>query len=266
MGEEVRDVIMSHIRRDVMNSTLEKGMRFDGRKFTDVRPIDVQMGVIKTAEGSALAKVGQTMVLAANKFDVVKPFADRPTEGVMVTNAELLPLASPTFEPGPPDERSIELARVVDRAIRSAEIVDINSFFVETDKVLGLYTDLYVLNHDGNFTDAACIAATAAMMNTKLPKIEGGKIVRGEYSGPLNPARLPLTTSFVKIGPNWLVDPCREEEQVLETNITIGTTGEHVCCMQKGKGAVSKDELIELMDIAFKTGNDIRGILKNMQK
>jgi exosome complex component RRP42 len=265
MGDEVRDVIMSHIRRDVMGSTLEKGMRFDGRKFWDFRPIEVQMGAIKTAEGSAIAKVGQTTVLAANKFDVVKPFADRPTEGVMITNSELLPLASPTFEPGPPDERSIELARVVDRAIRSAEIIDLNSFFVETDKVLGLYTDLYVLNHDGNFTDAATIAATAAMIDTKLPKIEGGKIVRGEYTGPLNPARIPVTTSFVKIGPNWLLDPCREEEQVLETNVTIGTTEEHVCCMQKGKGSLSRDELVELMEIAFKSGNDIRRILKDAQ-
>jgi exosome complex component RRP42 len=263
MGDEVRDVIMSHIRRDVMGSTLEKGIRFDGRKFQEFRPIEIQMGAIKTAEGSAIARVGQTTVLAANKFDVVKPFADRPTEGVMVTNAELLPLASPTFEPGPPNERSVELARVVDRALRSAEIVDLNSFFIQDEKVLGLYTDLYILNHDGNLTDAATIAATAAMINTRLPKIEEGKIVRGEYTGPLNPARLPVTTSFVKIGPNWLVDACREEEQVLETNVTIGTTEEHVCAMQKGRGALSKDELIELMEIAFKSGNDIRNILKN---
>lgn len=266
MGEEVRDVIMSHIRRDVMGSTLEKGLRFDGRKFEEFRPIEVQTGVIKTAEGSALAKIGQTMVLVANKFDIVKPFSDRPTEGVFVTNSELLPTASPTFEPGPPNEHSIELARVVDRALRSAECIDLNSFFVETDKVLGLYADIYVLNHQGNFTDAATLAATAALMDTKLPRIEEGKIVRGEYKGPLNPTRLPLTTTMVKVGNTWLVDPSREEERVHETSLTIGTTEEHVCAMQKGKGAISKDELVYAMDVAFKSGNDLRNILKNMQQ
>jgi exosome complex component RRP42 len=262
MGEEVKDIIMSHIRRDIMNGTLAKGTRFDGRKFDEYRPIEVQSGVIKTAEGSAMGRIGETLVLAAVKFDIVKPFADRPREGVMVTNAEHLPLASPGFEPGPPDESSIEMARVVDRALRSAECVDLNSFFVEEEKVLGLYVDLYVMNHAGNYTDAATLAATAALLNTKMPKLEAGKIIRGEYTGMLNPTKLPLTTTMVKVGDNWLVDPSRDEERVLETVLSIGTTEEHVCAMQKGKGALGKDELLSAIDIAFKRGDDIRRILK----
>ncbi|MFH1520554.1 MAG: exosome complex protein Rrp42 [Candidatus Micrarchaeota archaeon] len=262
MGDEVKDVIMAQVRRDVLNNTLSKGIRFDGRKFDEYRPIEVQKGVIKTAEGSAIAKIGQTVVLVANKFDIVKPFSDRPTQGVMVTNAELLPAASPSFESGPPDKYSIEVARVVDRALRSAECVDLESFFVETDKVLGLYLDIYVLNHAGNYTDAATLAATAALLDTQVPKVENGKIIRGEYAKPLNPTKLPITTTMIKVGNNWLVDPTRDEERVLETVLTIGTTEEHVCAMQKGRGSLSKDELVEAMEIAFKRGKDIRQILR----
>lgn len=246
-----------------MNSTLEKGIRFDGRQFDEYRPIEIQKGVITTAEGSAMAKIGETLVLVASKFDVVKPFADRPTEGVMIMNSELLPTASPSFEPGPPDENSIEMARVVDRTIRSAECVDLNSFYVAEEKVLGLYLDIYVMNHSGNYTDAATLAATAALMDTKLPKIENAKIIRGEYTGMLNPGNLPLTTTMIKVGSKWLVDPSRDEERVLETQLTIGTTGEHVCAMQKGKGSLSRDELSAAMEIAFKRGHDIRRILKS---
>jgi len=263
MGDEVKDVIMAQIRRDVLNNTLSKGIRFDSRKFDEYRPIEVQKGVIKTAEGSAIAKIGQTTVLVAAKFDVVKPFSDRPTQGVMVSNAELLPTASPNFESGPPDEYSIEVARVVDRALRSAECIDLDSFFVETDKVLGLYLDIYVMNHAGNYTDAATLAATAALLNTQVPKVEGGKIIRGEYARPLAPSKLPVTTTMVKIGDNWLVDPTRDEERVLETILTIGTTEEHVCAMQKGKGAITKNELVDAMEIAFKRGDDIRKILRS---
>jgi exosome complex component RRP42 len=262
MGDEVKDVIMAQIRRDVLNNTLEKGIRFDGRKFDEYRPVSVQKGAITTAEGSAVAKIGQTTVLAAVKFDIVKPFQDRPTQGVMVSNAELLPTASPNFESGPPDEYSIEVARVVDRALRSAECIDLDSFYIDTDKVLGLYIDLYVMNHAGNYTDAATIAATAALLDTKIPKVENGKIIRGEYAKQLAPSKLPVTTTMIKVGASWLVDPTRDEERVMETVLTIGTTEGHVCAMQKGKGAIVKDELVDAMEIAFKRGDDIRKILR----
>ena len=265
MGDEVKDIIMSHVRRDIMGNTLEKGERFDGRKFDEYRPISIQRSVIKTAEGSAIARIGDTQVLVATKFDVLKPFPDRPTEGVMMTNSELLPAASPMFEPGPPNENTIEVARVVDRAIRSAECVDVKKFFIEEDKVLALFLDIYVMNHSGNYTDAATIAATAALLGTKVPKVENAKIIRGEYSGDLNITKLPTTTTMLKVGEHWLVDPSRDEERVKETQITIGTTEEHVCAMQKGKGALTKDELISAMDIAFKRGNDIRKILKGAE-
>ena len=263
VGEELKDIIMSHLRRDVLNNTLAKGTRFDGRVFDEYRKIEIQSGVLTTAEGSALAMIGDTRVLSAVKFDVVKPFSDRPTEGVMVTNGELLPTASPTFEPGPPNQYSIELARVVDRSIRSAECVDLNSFYIEPEKVLGLYIDLYVLNHSGNFTDTATLAATSALLNAKMPKVEGGKIIRGEYTGKLKVSAVPLSTTMVKVGNHWLVDPSREEERVVETHLTISTTEEHVCTIQKGKGSLSRDELLSNIDIAFKRGDDIRKMLKH---
>ncbi len=261
--EEMKDIITAHIKRDVLLSTLNSGKRYDGRDLEEMRKIEIQRDVINTAEGSALVRVGDTQVLVATKFDIVKPFSDRPKEGVMVTNGELLPIASPTFEPGPPDEYSIEMARVVDRAIRSAECIDLKSFYVQEEKVLGLYLDIYVLNHAGNYTDTATIAATAALMNTKIPKIEDGAIIRGEYNGLLQLTSLPTTTTLTKIGDYWLVDPTRDEELVGETFITIGTTEEHVCTVQKGKGWLYKEELMNNIDIAFKRGNDIRSMLSS---
>ncbi len=258
---EVKDTIMSHVRRDVMRKTLETGKRYDGRGFEESRPIEIQRSVIKTAEGSAVAKIGDTAALVAVKFDVVKPFPDRPTQGVMMMNAELLPTASPIFETGPPGEVSIELARVVDRGLRSAEIVDFDSFFLEEDKVLGMFLDIYALNHAGNLTDAAALAASAALLDTKLPKIEEGKIIRNESTGPLNPKALPVATTMVKIDDYWMVDPTRDEERVEETSITISTTENHVCSMQKREGSLTQEELLSNVDIAFKTGNDIRKLL-----
>ena len=41
-----------------------------------------------------------------------------------MTNCEMLPMADPTFEPGPPSEDSIELARVVGGEFVESELVD----------------------------------------------------------------------------------------------------------------------------------------------
>ncbi len=262
MGEAQKDVIMSHIRRDVLENTLSKGTRFDGRTFDQIRELDIQIAPVKSAEGSALVRLGDTKVLGAVKFDIVKPFADRPREGVLTTNAELLPAASASFEPGPPNENCVELARVVDRAIRSAECVDLKGFFIEEEKVLGIYVDLYVLDHAGNYTDAATLAATAALLNTKMPKLEDGKLIRGEFIGPLKVAAEPVSTTMIKINDYWLMDPSRDEERAQETSITISTTKDHVCAIQKRMGSLSKQELMDNIEKAFKTGNEIRNILK----
>lgn len=256
-----KDLIVAEMGRDVLLSTLSKGKRFDGRAFDEFRQVEVQKHVIPNAEGSALVKLGKTQVLAAVKFDMITPYADRPNEGTMVTSAELLPLANASFEPGPPDENSIELARVVDRGIRSAETVDFKSLFVEDGKALGVYIDLYVLDHAGNYMDASGIAALAALLDARMPKVEGGKIIRTESTGPLKVHALPLTVTSVKIGESWLVDPNLEEEAAHETRITIATTDTHVCAVQKGKGSLSKKEFFDNVEIAFKRGRDIRKLL-----
>ena len=39
------------------------------------------------------------------------------------TDIELLPMAFPTFESGPPSEQAIEYSRVVDRGIRESKML-----------------------------------------------------------------------------------------------------------------------------------------------
>jgi exosome complex component RRP42 len=264
MGEEFKDIINREIRKSVLLTTLKKGKRFDERALDEYRKTEVKTGVIDTAEGSAIARIGSTQVLAAVKIGMATPFSDRPDEGVFMTGAELLPLASPSFEPGPPSVESIELARVVDRGIRSAEIIDVKKLFVEEGKVLAVYLDLYVLDHRGNLTDTAALAAIAAFKTLQMPKVEGGKIIYSEKVGRMEIPRLPLCTSMIKVGNQWLVDPLLEEESAAETKLTIATTEDHVCAVQKGEGKLSKQEFLDNVDVAFKRGNELRSLVKGL--
>ncbi len=103
---------------------MDTGKRIDGRTLTDYREFTIEQGVIEKAEGSARVFLGKTQILVGVKVETGEPFPDTPNEGVMTVNAELVPLASPTYETGPPDETSIELARIVDRGIRESKAID----------------------------------------------------------------------------------------------------------------------------------------------
>ena len=155
--------LITKVRLKQIEALLEKGKRLDERGLLDTREIKIEQGVIEKAEGSARVLLGKTEVLVGVKVETGEPFPDTPNDGVMTVNAELVPLASPHFEPGPPDENSIELARVVDRGIRESHAIDTEKLCIEPGKkVFVVFVDVYVLNHDGNLIDAAAIAAMAA--------------------------------------------------------------------------------------------------------
>ena len=262
MGEEAKTKILREVRKDFLQELLEKGNRFDERGMNDWRSIEVQKGVIPNAEGSALAEIGGTKVIAAVKFDIMTPFPDRPTEGVFMTGAEFVPFASPSFEPGPPNEDAIEFARVVDRGIRSAEVIDVSKFFIEEGKVLGLFLDLWVLDHTGNLMDTGALAACAALLDAKVPKIEEGKIIRDEYSGGLNMKYKPLTTTFIKVGRHFLMDPSVDEEHAKDMTFTIGSVEGKISSIQKsGNAGLSKENVLNLVDIAFEKSDELRKYL-----
>ena len=114
------DNVLSDIKKDYIVNLLKQGKREDGRGFDDYRQIELETGVASKADGSALVKLGTNQVMAGVKLKLGEPFSDVPASGVLMTNTELRPMASPTFEKGPPSEDSVEVSRVVDRGIRES--------------------------------------------------------------------------------------------------------------------------------------------------
>ncbi|HIH19258.1 TPA: exosome complex protein Rrp42 [Candidatus Micrarchaeota archaeon] len=253
---------INEIKRDVLSAVLAAGKRIDSRGMYDYRKIVVQPGILQNAEGSAMASIGKSQVMVGVKFDIAKPFLDRPKEGVLSTSADLLPLASHLFETGPPSEDAIELARVVDRGIRSSNTIDLESFYLEEEKVLALYVDIYVLDHDGNLIDCSSLAAMSALLSSRMPKIENGSIVRGEYSGKLPLKEHVVTCTFGKIGERMFLDPSLDEEKGMDCRLTLATTSTHLCAAQKGGwGTYSERDITELLDISTEKGKELRAML-----
>jgi len=252
--------------KEYLLSQLSKGNRVDGRGLEDYRPITIEFGVAGKADGSASVKLGNTYVLAGVKAEIGKPFSDTPDEGVLLVNSEFVPFASPEFDPGPPDENSIELARVVDRGLRHSNLVDFKDLcIVPGEKVWMLWTDIYVLDYVGDLIDAAGLAALAALMDVKLPVVEvkDGEVIKSDKLVPLKVCDYPVAVTVGKIKDYFIVDPSIEEEDLLDCRLTVvSTKDDDICALQKSfSGTFTRDEVLQAIELGVKKGKELRKLL-----
>lgn len=259
---------MSNSLKDYVYFLLEKDKREDGRKAIEFREILIENNPIKNANGSARVKVGNTEVIVGIKLDAGVPYPDSQESGVLISSAELTPIASAEFEPGPPKEQAIELARVTDRAIRESKVIDFDKLCITPkEKVWIVFMDVYLINDDGNLFDAAVIGAIAALHNTVFPKYDKkeGKVLHKELTKEKLPlSGTPIMCTFYKIKDKFLLDATTREESIADCRLSIGTLdGKTVCAMQKGgEGTVTSDEVLDLISKAFKKGEEIRKLIK----
>ncbi|MGD0495629.1 MAG: exosome complex protein Rrp42 [Candidatus Bathyarchaeia archaeon] len=255
--------ILTRVKQKQITEMIDKEKRMDGRDLTDYREMKIEQGIIERAEGSARVLLGKTEVVVGVKIEMGEPFPDTPNEGVLTVNAELTPIASPAFEAGPPDEDSIELARIVDRGIRESKAIDTDKLVIEAGKkVFVVFVDIYVLNHDGNLIDASALAAVAALLNTKMANYEVKegevKIKPGYEKLPIN--KRPITVTVAKIGNKLLVDPLLEEEQVMDARISMAIDDDgHICAIQKGgSGYFEPSQVLEAAKIIEQKVKEMR--------
>jgi exosome complex component RRP42 len=262
--------MMNPAQREHINEALKKGIRLDGRKKDEFRPIEISIGVTSTAEGSALVKCGDTQVIAGVKLDVAKPYPDSQEDGVMMFSSELLPLSNPNFESGPPKIESIEVARVIDRGIREGKAIDTKKLCVRpSELVWNVMVDVLPLNYDGNLIDVGGMAAIAALYNARMPKLEKDMVVPGSKTEEQVPMMsLPVPVTVIKIGDNLLIDPTDMEYENLDARLTVTVLEDGtLCAMQKGGDAsLTAKDLNEMIDLAIEKSYEIRAKIKEALK
>jgi len=244
---------------------IENRRRIDERKLDEFRKIEIKANIIKTAEGSASVKIGETEVIAGVKLNTGEPFADTPNEGVLIVNAEFTPLASPDFESGPPGEDAVELARIVDRGIRESKCIKMEDLCIEPEKkVWCVFIDIHIINHQGNLIDAAALASIVALLNAKIPKLDGEKIIRNEFERKLPVRYEPITVTVCKIEDKFLIDPILEEENMVEVKLTVAVRDDDkVCALQKqGTKELDIEDLEEMIKIAMEKSKEIRKMVE----
>jgi exosome complex component RRP42 len=242
---------------------LQEGKRFDGRKPEEFRKLTIEKNISIKAEGSVRVRLGKTEVIVGVKMAPGEPYPDSPASGNLMVTAEMLPLSSPRFESGPPKIEAIEWARVTDRGIRESGFVDFDKLCIkEGEKVWTVFVDIYSINDDGNLMDAATIGAIAAMKITKIPKydLEKDKVLYDEPTDKGLPLtdHVPVAVTVHKIGDSLIVDPTKEEEDMSETRVTIGSSKGIISSLQKSDSrALEIEEMKKIFEISTKVSEKI---------
>lgn len=254
---------MNQERKEHIRNALKKGTRLDGRKLDEVRDIQIQTGFLSTAEGSAKLKFGDAEVLAGVKMAIEKPYDDTPEDGVLMVNAELLPLSSPDFEAGPPSIESIETARVIDRGIRESKTLNTKNLCIaKGEKVWTVAIDVVPLNYDGNLIDMGGIAAVAALLNARFPKVkEDGTLDYHDHTDKkVELKNIPIPVTVCKIADLFIVDPTAEEEHAIDARLTITSIDDgKICALQKGGvGSLTVEDIKKMTELAIDTAKLIR--------
>ena len=111
-------------------------MRSDGRKATQLRPLQISPGYIKTAAGSVLIEVGDTKVICTAKLEErVPPFLRNSGRGWITAEYGMLPGSSQErigreSSRGKVGGRTHEIQRLIGRSLRT--VADLRSLGEKT--------------------------------------------------------------------------------------------------------------------------------------
>ena len=253
--------LVPQLLRNHLAELAQQNQRIDSRGQWESRDINLQTNVLPNAEGSAIVTMGNTIVYAGVKFQIMTPYPDRPNQGGLMCMAEVRPVAGRNWEAGPPSPESIELSRVVDRGIRESGCIDVDNLcIIPGEKAWQVILDLFALSDDGNLFDAYALAGIAALRTAVIPEV---KFEVSDTDRPLPVSKTPIMCSYHKVGGRFVYDAEGKEELGGDERIHI-TLGDddNVHSLQKGlKGIFTESEFSEIMEHAKSRCSELRDMV-----
>lgn len=138
--------------------------RPDGRANDDLRPIKMQVGILKHADGSAYVEFGKTHVVASvyGPRKVHPRHMEDSERAILRTRYNMLPFSvSDRKRPGY-DRRSVEIAKVISEALQPL-------VFVEEFPKSAIDIDMEVIQADAGTRVASLVAASLALADAGIP-------------------------------------------------------------------------------------------------
>ncbi|MGV9287805.1 ribonuclease PH [Streptomyces sp. NPDC003719] len=222
--------------------------RIDGRTPQQLRPVTIERGWSKHAEGSVLVSFGDTKVLCtASVTEGVPRWRKGSGEGWVTAEYAMLPRATNTrgdreSVKGRIGGRTHEISRLIGRSLRA--VIDYKALGENT-----IVLDCDVLQADGGTRTAAITGAYVALADA-VGWAQGKKLIKA--------GRKPLTgtvsaVSVGIVGGTPLLDLRYEEDVRADTDMNVVCTGDGRFVEVQGTAEAepfARDELNALLDLA----------------
>jgi len=219
----------------------KKGIRIDGRKADEHRPVHIEAGVLSNADGSAYLEIGKNKVLAAvyGPRECHPRHLQDPTKAIIQCKYNMQAFSvSDRKRPGP-DRRSIEISKIIAEALEKV---------VLTELYPRASIDVYIeiLQANAGTRCAGLTAASVALADAGIPMRD---IVPAIAAG--------------KADGHVLLDLQKEEDNFGEADVPLAivpSTDEIVLLQMDGN--MTRKEFDKAIDLAFGACHEIYEIQK----
>lgn len=223
--------------------------RLDGRKFDETRKIEVKVGIIKRADGSAYFKMGETWAYAAvyGPRNLYPKFLQDPQKGILRCYYNMMPFSSryERVRPGG-SRRSKEISYVTEKAL--LPVLDLGQY---PNSVVDVFIEL-----PQSDAGSRCAGISAAAMALA----DAGLVMKDLVSA----------VSVGKVDDKLVVDLDYQEEayeggDVADVPIAFLPNLDKITLLQMD-GKVTEEELSKLIDMGRKACKNIYEIQKKALK
>ena len=221
-------------------------MRPSGRNLSEMRPISIETGVMRHAEGSCLIKVGGTHVLcSASLEEKAPPFLRGTGQGWVTAEYGMLPRATNTRNrreaaAGKQGGRTVEIQRLIGRALRAG--VD--------KRALGerqIVVDCDVIQADGG-TRCASITGGWVALRLAVNKLLKAGIISTD---PIMDHVAAVSCGIYAGQPVVDLDYAEDSEAGTDGNFVMTGAGQLIEVQMSAEGATfSRDQMSKLLDLA----------------
>jgi len=142
----------------------KKGLRLDGRKADEMRPVKLEVGVISNADGSAYIEHGKNKILAAvyGPREVHPKHLALQDRTVLKCRYHMAPFSVQERKSPAPSRREVELSKVIRECLEPAVFME---YYPRT--MIDVFIE--VLQADGGTRCASITAAALALADSGIP-------------------------------------------------------------------------------------------------
>ena len=233
-------------------------MRASNRRPDQLRPIIIERGVNKHAEGSALIRCGDTHVLCTASVDEkLPPFLRGKNQGWVTAEYGMLPRA--THERtvreaarGKQQGRTVEIQRLIGRSLRAA--VDLTALGERAITI-----DCDVLQADGGTRTAAISGGFVALADAIRTLIQHGKLKQNPLHGQI----AAVSVGIYRGTPLLDLEYSEDSEAETDMNIVMNDGGGFIEVQGTAEGhAFRPEEMQAMMQLAQQGIREIMDIQK----